>query len=48
MSEQNLHTLAAEVEKRYKKKENRKKRKMKVTGAGVKDLAKLIKRKSLE
>jgi hypothetical protein len=47
MSEQNLNTLAAEIEKRYKKKEKRKIRKMKVNGAGVKKLQQLIQKKAV-
>lgn len=45
MSKQNFNHLEKEVELRYKKKEKRKTQKMKVVGAGVKQLQKIIKDK---
>jgi len=48
MNRQNNDLKQAEldraVEKRYKKKDKRKKRKMKVSGAGVKNLARILKK----
>jgi hypothetical protein len=45
MDKQNLNNLQEEVEKKYKKREKKKRRTMKVSGAGVKSLQKIIKNK---
>jgi hypothetical protein len=45
MKKQNFNKLQDDVEKKYKKREKKKKRTMKVSGAGVRDLQKIIKDK---
>jgi len=45
MNKQNHNNLQEELERKYKKREKRKKRNMKVSGAGVKKLQEIIKSK---
>ena len=44
MNKQNLNKIQDEVEEKYKKKEKRKKSSMKVSGASIKNLQKIIKK----
>jgi hypothetical protein len=46
MVKQNLHIPAEEIEKKYLRKDEKKKKKMKVSGAGVKTLQRIIKDKA--
>lgn len=48
MDKQNLNKLQEEVEKKHKKRENKRREKMKVSGAGVKGLQRIIIRKKKE
>ncbi|MFA4818199.1 MAG: hypothetical protein WC608_05805 [Parcubacteria group bacterium] len=45
MVKQNLLIPAEEIEKKYQRKDEKKKKRMKVSGAGVKRLLKIIKEK---
>lgn len=47
MAKQNLNELEKELEKRLKKREKKKRTKMKISGAGVKQLQKIIRNKTL-
>ncbi|MFH1428006.1 MAG: hypothetical protein ABIG60_05805 [Patescibacteria group bacterium] len=42
MNKQNINNLEIDLEKKYQKRDKRKKPKMKVSGAGVKELQKII------
>lgn len=44
MNKQNSYDLEKEVEKKFKKKDKRKKSVMKVSGSGVRDLQRIIRR----
>lgn len=46
MVKQNLPLPAEEIEKKYRRKDEKKKKRMKVSGAGVKTLARIIKNKT--
>ncbi|MFH1823019.1 MAG: hypothetical protein ABH830_04960 [Patescibacteria group bacterium] len=42
MNKQNINNLEIDLEKKYQKRDKRKRPKMKVSGAGVKELQKII------
>jgi hypothetical protein len=46
MVKQNLPFTAEELEKKYQRKDEKKKKRMKVSGAGVKTLGRIIKNKT--